>query len=219
VWAAQKLAVPLTVFASNPEAVKAAESAGRAWVKVQAVEDAHGCCAVFCARTGALMPAADDRFVAAGVATWVRDMWTLVGNLTTVVIPSAGDGLLLGTVAAARHFGLTTVVVTPDTEPVDPAVTAVLAGENLPGLAPSTRPVQLESVRVSAEDVYTAARGLRRRADAIGTGVGTEGATALAALTSQSGQAGRGYRPHRGEVVAVLLSAADIPSLPARGRV
>jgi hypothetical protein len=133
-------------------------------VRVQAVED--GDVREFCARTRALMPA-DDLFVAAGAATW--GVTSLGAGLESHDggHPGrwVGDGLPLGTVAAARYFGLTTVVVTPDTESVDPALTAVLAGENLPGLAPSTRPVWLESVqmpRVSAEEVYTAAQGLRR---------------------------------------------------------
>jgi hypothetical protein len=40
----------------------------------------------------------------------------------------------------------------------------------------------------------------------------------LAALTNLSGQASRGYRPHRGEVVAVLLSAADVATVCLRGK-
>lgn len=153
-WAAKRTRPPAMLFVSSihAAAVRALRGDG---VTVEVVTEGEAVArrGEYARAVKALVPSPEDPLIAAGAGTWVRDILTGLGNLDTVIIAGGGDGLLLGTVAAAHRHGIKTVLVTTEDTPIPTAAQQVLAGEALPGMASYGRPVQLDTVTVAASDI------------------------------------------------------------------
>jgi len=143
-WAAERLAVPATVFV--PGTAPAVKVAGlhRLGARVVQVgtEYAHAAeaAAEHVATTGALASHAyDDPLVAAGAGTLLQEVLTCTpGGVDTVVVAVGGGGLLAGLATVAAQHGVRVVAVEPEGScafsaalaagaPVDVAVSSVAA--------------------------------------------------------------------------------------------
>ncbi|WKD58029.1 L-threonine dehydratase catabolic TdcB [Corynebacterium capitovis DSM 44611] len=119
-WAAQAEGVCATVFlpATAPSVkVERLRSYG-ADVRLVGTQyaDALAACEEFTAHTGALASHAyDDPYVAAGAGTLLLELREAIPGLDTLVVAVGGGGLFSGISTAARHFGIRTVAVEPET--------------------------------------------------------------------------------------------------------
>ncbi|WP_280385293.1 pyridoxal-phosphate dependent enzyme [Nocardia wallacei] len=139
-WAARSENVSATLFVPRLDAATVRElRGGPVTVEVVTDGDPAACRDTFAREVGAMTASPEDPLLAAGAGTWVLAMTSLVWDLATVMIPAVDDadeGLLLGTVAAAHHYGIKTVVVAVDGTPIPAAAQQVLSGAEFPGMVP-----------------------------------------------------------------------------------
>ncbi|WOX26307.1 threonine/serine dehydratase [Streptomyces solicathayae] len=220
-------------------AVKVARLRGYgADVRLVGVEyaEALAACEQFTATTGALASHAYDHpLIAAGAGTLLGEIHRLIPGLDTVVVAVGGGGLFAGVATAARHHGIRTVAVEPENcralnaaleagRPVDVPVDSI-AADSLGARRTSAMALhaaqqdRAHSVLVPDSEITRARQDLwDHRRIAVEHGA----ATALAALTTPDDRTperdtpaepvtvpNRGYRPARGEKVAVVLCGAN----------
>ncbi|MEE1808445.1 threonine/serine dehydratase [Streptomyces sp. BE133] len=231
-WAAQQQGVRATVFLPTvaPEVKVAKLRDFGADVRVVGAEYAEAleACEEFAASSGALAAHAYDHpLIAAGAGTLLEEIHARIPGLDTVVVAVGGGGLFAGVATAARHHGIRTVAVEPENcralnaaieagRPVDVPVDSVaidaLGARRATALAlDAARQDDVRSVLVPDGEIVRARQELwdQRR-----VAVEHAAATALAALTAPDLPAGPtapslGYRPGRGERVAVVLCGAN----------
>ncbi|MGW1107680.1 threonine/serine dehydratase [Streptomyces sp. NPDC002540] len=231
-WAARQQGVRATVFLpTGAPAVKVARLRDLgADVRVVGAEYAEAleACGDFAASSGALAAHAYDHpLIAAGAGTLLEEIHARIPGLDTVVVSVGGGGLFAGVATAAQHHGIRTVAVEPENcralnaaieagrpvdVPVDSVAVDALGARRATALAlHAARRDDVRSVLVPDGEIVRARQALwddRRVA------VEHAAATALAALTAPDPANGptapsRGYRPHEGERVAVVLCGAN----------
>ncbi|MEV0296145.1 serine/threonine dehydratase [Nocardia sp. NPDC050710] len=226
-WAAAGQGVTATVFLpATAPAVKVDRLHGYgAQVRLlgEQYADALAACHEFAATSGALMSHAyDNPLIAAGAGTLMAEIHQRLPRLDTVVVAVGGGGLFAGIATAAHHYGIHTVAVEPEHcralnaalaagEPVDVEVNSVaadsLGARRATELAiTAAQRSGARSVLVTDEQIIATRRILwaeRRLA------VEHAAATALAALTDEDIEPGRGYRPEPGERVCIILCGAN----------
>jgi len=222
-WAARQQGVRATVFLpTTAPPVKVARLRGYgAEVRLVGREYAEAlqACQEFAATSGALASHAYDHpLIAAGAGTMLDDVVRLVPDLDTVVVAVGGGGLFAGVATAARHHGVRVVAVEPERcaalntairqgRPVDVTVDSVaadsLGARRVTELAlHAAQHDGAHSVLVPDVAIVAARQALWDQYRLV---VEHGAATALAALTTSRG----GYRPVRGERVAVVLCGAN----------
>ncbi|WP_024803043.1 pyridoxal-phosphate dependent enzyme [Nocardia sp. BMG51109] len=212
-WAAHRENVAATVFV--PPSLDTVRMLPDGPVTVQVVPDGDAVAHrdAYAREVGALTPNPADPLLAAGAGTWVLGVNCVVWGLATVMIPvvdGTDDGLLLGTVTAAHHYGIKTVLVAASGTAIPTAAQQVLAGDaaELAGMASDGHRISMELVTVSVGDAAAAEQMLRRR----GRIVNAEGALPWAALVAPNEQPRCYYRPAPGESVAALLAGPPADS-------
>jgi threonine dehydratase len=221
-WAAGQQGIPATVFLpENAPRVKADRLHGYgADVRLIGHEyaEALAACHEFAAQSGALVSHAyDNPLIAAGAGTLMLELVAAQPELDTVVVSVGGGGLFAGIATVARRFGIRTVAVEPEncralnealtrgevTEvPVNSVAADSLGARSVSetALRAAQHPL-VESVLVPDDAIVNARRYLWPEHRLL---VEHAAATAFAGLTHASG-----YRPGRGEKVAVVLCGAN----------